>query len=171
MITAARLRDYNPRQGNKMRSYTSARGNKYMAGTGIVPGAWRVVRNTDEIAELSEIPQFQIRQFETMEDLEAQVQEDMEDGVRVGKPPVRAAINRDERTAEMSRTTDESKIASVKKEAVERAVALLTPVPVDDEEVEEKATAPKPVAAVTATVETVEDAPVKKRAPARRKKK
>lgn len=164
MITAARLKEHNPRMGNKMRSYTSARGNKYNAGNGVVPSAWRLVKNQAEIDELMADPQFEIKRFESDAHFEAFINNEMEASVRLGKPAVRAAVHKGEMVTPMSREADEARKADAKEEAVRRASQLLRPTPVGEpvvapEPVPEPEPEPKPAPKLS------------KRAPSRRKKK
>ena len=92
MITAVRLRDRNPKLKHMMRTYASVSGKVYKAGDGYLPPAWRVLSDEKEIRELSEILQFEIRRFDSIEELQLYIQEEMEAGARLGKPAVRAQI-------------------------------------------------------------------------------
>jgi hypothetical protein len=160
MITAARLKEHNTRMGNKMRSYTSARGNRYNAGNGVVPSAWRLVKNQAEIDELMAHPQFEIKRFESKAHFEAFINDEMEASVRVGKPAVRAAVHKDEAVIPMSRESDEARKADAKEEAVRRASQLLRPTPVGE-----------PVVAPDPEPEPKPAPKLSKKSPSRRKKK
>lgn len=93
MITAVRLQVFNPKLGHRMRSYVSANSaTRYRAGTILVPSAWRIVDDPMELAELADYPQFQRKDFDSLAELQEFVQTEMEQGARLGLPPVRAAI-------------------------------------------------------------------------------
>jgi len=172
MITAARLKAYNPRMGSRMRSYTSARGNRYVAGDGVVPSPWRLVKNQAEIAEITAMPQFEIRQFEDQAHFEAHIINEMEADVRLGRPAVRASVHRDEAVIPMSREADEARKADAKEEAVRRASQLLRPTPVGDPVVApEPEPEPEPVSMKAEEPEPAPEPKKSKRSPARRKKK
>lgn len=168
MITAARLKAYNPRMGSKMRSYTSARGNRYVAGDGVVPSSWRIVKNQAEIAEITAMPQFEIRQFEDQAQFEAHILNEMEADVRLGRPAVRASVHRDEAVIPMSREADEARKADAKEEAVRRASQLLRPTPVGEPVV---APEPEPEPVSVKAEEPKPEPKKSKRSPSRRKKK
>jgi len=132
MITAIRLKERNTRIGNDLRSYTSSRGNKYEAGNGVIPSAWRLVKNQAELSEVSEINQFQIMQFENESEFEEFLMNDMERGVRDGKPAVRAQVRKTESTTPMSRISDEARNSKNKEEAVKLSAAMLRPTPIGE---------------------------------------
>lgn len=168
MITAARLKSYNPRMGNKMRSYTSARGNRYTAGNGVVPSSWRLVKNQAEIQELMAEPQFEIKKFEDQAHFEAVINNEMEADVRLGKPAVRAAVHRDEAVIPMSREADEARKSDAKEEAVRRASQLLRPTPVGEPVVE--VTEEDEVDEVVREIEAAPEPKPRKKSPRRKKR-
>jgi hypothetical protein len=93
MINAVRLRPADPRQGFHLSTYVSAATcTRYTAGTMHMPATLHVVSNPAELAELSEIPQFQIVTSKDMEALKALVQREMEDRARAGLPAVHAYV-------------------------------------------------------------------------------
>jgi hypothetical protein len=94
MFFAVRLLRYNPKKGHKMRTYVSATsGSRYKAGEWMTPSTWRVVKLANELEELNAIPQFEIRKFETLKDLQKVVQLEMEELARRGFPAVGAHID------------------------------------------------------------------------------
>lgn len=149
MITAARLRAYNPNRGQKIRTYTSGRGNKYEAGNGVVPSTWRIVNNSVEIAELSEEPQFQIMQFQDMDDFDIYIQDEMENEARMGRPPIRAAVREEESVTPLNRESDESRSAKNQQAAAKLAAAeMLRPTPLGKpaiDQVVDEVSIPKPI--------------------------
>ena len=93
MITAVRLQQRNPKRGFNMRSYVSANSqSRYRSGDGVTPSPWKVIEDPMELAELAGYPQFERKDFDTLAELEEFVQVEMEQGARLGFPPVRAAI-------------------------------------------------------------------------------
>ena len=92
MITAARLRERNVARGHLMRSYTSSFGHRFMAGSEGTPSPIRIVDNAAELAELMQVAQFELMEFESVEALEAFIQGEMESRVRSGAVNVRAQI-------------------------------------------------------------------------------
>jgi hypothetical protein len=75
-----------------MRSYTSASGSRYTAGTESNPSQLRLVSDPRELAELREIPQFEILTAPNEQALREHLQTEMEARARVGGSAVRAAI-------------------------------------------------------------------------------
>lgn len=104
-LTAVRLRPYAPDRGHRMRTYTSSSLQLYRAGDATVPSSWRVVADAREVAELREIPQFEVLPFASLEALAAHVQVEMEQRARQGLPPIRAYIEGlpDEQRANLER--------------------------------------------------------------------
>lgn len=93
MITAVRLLPRNPKRGHKLRTYVSATSRiRYKAGEGSNPSPWRIVSDPNELKEVQQNIQFETKNFKTVEELENYVQVEMEDGARLGKPPIRAQI-------------------------------------------------------------------------------
>jgi len=93
MITAVRLRERDKKAGFLMRTYFSAFSrSKYTAGEHGQPSPFRLVKSQGEIDELSRFPQFEILDFDDMDQLNEFVQQEMEDRARKGLPAVRAAI-------------------------------------------------------------------------------
>jgi hypothetical protein len=91
-LYAVRLREPNRVRGFLMRSYTSASGSKYTAGTEASPSPLRMVSDPRELAELREIPQFEILTAPNEQALRDRLQTEMEARARVGGSAVRAAI-------------------------------------------------------------------------------
>lgn len=92
MITVARLRERNISNGMALRSYTSSFGARYVAGKDGKPSNLRIVTKSEEVQELSALPQMQLMQFETLEDAERFINEEMQSRVRSGSLPVQAKI-------------------------------------------------------------------------------
>ena len=93
MFRAARLRERNPKRGHGMKTYTTAAtGTKFVAGAPGKPSALRVVSDDREVAEISEIGQFEILEFQTAAQLDALIQREMEERSRLGHPAVRAEV-------------------------------------------------------------------------------
>ena len=130
MFTVARLKDVNKRVGYKMRTYTSANGNRFNAGTPQIPAAWKIIRDPNEANELREIPQFQVLEIESQTELDEMIQRDMEVGVSKGKAPVRAAVIASSSTTKMDRVSDDAKRSAALKDASERAASILRPTPI-----------------------------------------
>ena len=91
-IKCARLKEYDFKAGNLMKSFTTSKGTKFVAGIGNKPSPIRILKSSREIAELSEYPQFEILEFANMDELNEHVQREMEARVYEGKAPVRARI-------------------------------------------------------------------------------
>ncbi|MCK9629911.1 MAG: hypothetical protein M0R37_15145 [Bacteroidales bacterium] len=95
MINAVRLRPADTRKGFELSTYVSAATcSRYTAGTPNMPATLHVVDNAAELAELSEIPQFQIVTVKDMEALKSMVQREMEDRARSGLPAVHAYVQK-----------------------------------------------------------------------------
>jgi hypothetical protein len=94
MFKAVRLLPYNKQKGFLLRTFTSSGGSKYTAGTAIQPSPIYKDRTNEEIAELSEIAQFEILSFDTEDDLRELIQTEMETAVSHGLPAVRARIDK-----------------------------------------------------------------------------
>jgi len=93
MITAVRLKERDKKAGFLMRTYFSAHSrSKYTAGEHGQPSAFRLVKSRGELEELSRFPQFEILEFDDMDQLNEFVQQEMEERARKGLPAVRAAI-------------------------------------------------------------------------------
>jgi len=93
MITAVRLLPRDEKKGHGMLTYFSANSRtKYTAGDGVNPSPFRVIRSQGEIAELEKFPQFEILEFDSMDQLHEYVQQEMEERARLGQPAIRAAI-------------------------------------------------------------------------------
>jgi hypothetical protein len=136
MITAIRLRPYNPQRGFKRRTYVSAALVKtYRAGQNGLPSTWHILDDQRELDELDELadrdPQFQIKEFEDIEDIEEMVQDEMEDAIREGGQPVRAIIdglpaeyqeNLERRIKKATRGVRKPKRAAAKKKRVDLSV-------------------------------------------------
>ena len=113
MIRVARLKEYNKRAGHLMKSYTSYTSQtKYVVGKMGLPSPLRIVPDPREIDELRGIPQFEILEFETEEDLREMIQTEMEVRARLGAPPARAeivgAINKIVKKVEEKRAEEKS---------------------------------------------------------------
>jgi hypothetical protein len=91
-LYAVRLREPSRVRGFFMRSYTSASGSKYTAGTEASPSPLRMVSDPLELAELREIPQFEILTAPNEQALRDRLQSEMESRARVGGTAVRASI-------------------------------------------------------------------------------
>jgi len=91
-VIAVRMRPYNGREF-KMRSYTSARGKRFTAGWGHRPSPWRIDITRQDVEELANVPQFEIRKFDDMTQLEGMIDAEMQDRARAGQPAIRAAID------------------------------------------------------------------------------
>lgn len=91
-LYAVRLREPNKVRGFVMRSYTSASGSRYTAGTEGNPSQLRLVSDPRELAELREIPQFEILTAPNEQALRDHLQTEMEARARIGGAAVRAAI-------------------------------------------------------------------------------
>lgn len=91
-LYAVRLREPSRVRGFTMRSYTSASGSRYTAGTESSPSPLRLVSDPRELAELREIPQFEILTAPNEQALRDRLQTEMEARARVGGAAVRAAI-------------------------------------------------------------------------------
>ncbi len=92
MITAVRLRPYSRKGENRMRTYTAVDGQRYVAGSvGSEPSTIYNVQPS-QLAEFSEIAQFQVMHFESIEDLEKFVTLEMEKVARAGGSSVRARL-------------------------------------------------------------------------------
>jgi hypothetical protein len=95
MINAVRLRPADSRKGFELSSYVSAATcTRYTAGSANIPATIHVVSNPAELAELSEIPQFQILTVKDEADLKALVQREMEERARGGFPAVHAYVEK-----------------------------------------------------------------------------
>lgn len=93
MITAVRLLPRNEKKSYLMLTYLSANGRKkYLAGNDNNPSSFRIIKDRREIAELEEFPQFEILEFDSVEQLHEYAQQEMEERSRKGLPAVRAAI-------------------------------------------------------------------------------
>lgn len=92
MITVARLRPHNKKQGHGMKTYTSAAGNKYAVGVGVQPSPIKILNDEKEIAELEQFAQFEIQTFRNREALdtfiENEVAQKVRQGYQVAKPLV-----------------------------------------------------------------------------------
>ena len=92
MIIAVRLRQYSRKGENRMRTYTAVDGKRYIAGSvGQEPSTIYNVQ-ASQLAEFSAIPQFQVMSFESMKELDAFVQLEMEHVARSGGSMVRARM-------------------------------------------------------------------------------
>lgn len=91
-LFAVRLREPSKLRGFLMRSYTSASGSRYTAGTEASPSQLRLISDPRELAELREIPQFEILTAPNEQALRDHLQTEMEARARVGGAAVRAAI-------------------------------------------------------------------------------
>jgi hypothetical protein len=95
MIHAVRMRERDARKAFHMATYVSAAtGTRYTAGSAAVPATIHVVENAAELAELGEIPQFQILTLPDEEALKAMIQREMEDRARGGLPAIHAYVER-----------------------------------------------------------------------------
>lgn len=94
MITVARLRPQNKKAGYGMRTYTSARGNKYTVGVGIQPSPIKIVEDPAELEELREFSQFEVRSFENEAALEKWIEDDVAARVRQGHQVVKPVIEK-----------------------------------------------------------------------------
>lgn len=115
-----------------MRSYTSASGSRYTAGTEKNPSPLRLVSDPRELSELREIPQFEILTAPNEQALRDRLQVEMEARARVGGSAVRAAIM--DHPAEDAVKAEEHKPAP--KTALE---TVLAPTPIGDAEEEDMA--------------------------------
>jgi hypothetical protein len=130
-IYAVRLREPNKARGFAMRSYTSASGSRYTAGTEKNPSPLRLVSDPRELSELREIPQFEILTAPNEAALRDRLQVEMEARARVGGSAVRAAIM--DHPAEDAVKTEEHKPAP--KTALE---TVLAPTPIGEAEEEDE---------------------------------
>lgn len=95
MIHAVRMRERDARKAFHMATYVSAAtGTRYTAGTASIPATIHVVDSPAELAELGEIPQFQILTLPDEEALKALIQREMEERARGGLPAVHAYVER-----------------------------------------------------------------------------
>jgi hypothetical protein len=116
------MKPYDFKKGNLMRSYTTAKGTKFIAGDGHSPSPIRILKNSSEVAALRQEPQFEILELDSIEELHELVQTEMEERVYEGRAPVRA------------------KIEGVKPEAAKKAaIDKITKPGVDDDENDEDA--------------------------------
>jgi len=92
MITATRLKERDLKKGYGLRSYVSASGQRYALGFPGTPAPWKILDNAEEENELREIDQFEIRSFDSVEELEELVLKEMEALARIGGSGVRAQI-------------------------------------------------------------------------------
>lgn len=90
-IIAVRLREYDGRH-QLMKSYTTASGKRFHAGFRANPSPWRVDVTKADVAELSGMPEFEVRKFSGIGELEGMIDAEMQDRARAGQPAIRAAI-------------------------------------------------------------------------------
>lgn len=94
MITIARLKPRNPKkEGMGMRTYTSAKGNKYSVGQNGQPSPVKIVNDPAELEELREFEQFEIRSFEDREALDAFLEKETADAIRAGRNVVKPVVD------------------------------------------------------------------------------
>jgi hypothetical protein len=79
----ARLREFNREMGCLMRTYVSTSSRRYQAGDATTPSAWRAVP-LEDLAELREIPQFELREFADSAALDALIAEEQLTRLRQG---------------------------------------------------------------------------------------
>lgn len=93
MIFAVRLRPYNKKSGNKMKTYLSGHSRtKYTVGVGQQPSPIRIVTDKKEIHELREYSQFEFLPFENRKELDRFVNREVLVAARKGKPVVKPVI-------------------------------------------------------------------------------
>lgn len=93
MITVVRLRERDKRKGYLMATYVSAATRtRYSAGNINEPSPLRIVESKSELAELKDIDQFEILEFEDKDELQEFIQTDMERRARSGLTAIRAQI-------------------------------------------------------------------------------
>ena len=92
MFYAVRLRPFNKKKGNKMKSYLSASRTKYKVGEFGKPSPIRIVTCREELRELSEKSQFEMIGFETKEELNRFLNRESLRRVKKGLSPTRPAI-------------------------------------------------------------------------------
>lgn len=92
MIFGVRLRPFNKKAGNKMKTYLSGSRTKYTVGETGRPSPIRVVTSKKELHELREYPQFEIIPFDNRAELDKFVSREVYTLVRQGHPAVRPAI-------------------------------------------------------------------------------
>ena len=92
MFYAVRLRPFNKKKGNKMKSYLSASRTKYKVGEFGKPSPIRIVTCRKELRELSEKSQFEMIGFETREDLEKFLNRESLRRAKKGLSPTRPII-------------------------------------------------------------------------------
>jgi len=92
MIFGVRLRPFNKKAGNKMKTYLSGSRTKYTVGESGRPSPIRVVTSRKELHELREYPQFEIIPFDSRAELDKFVSREVFTLVRQGHPAVRPAI-------------------------------------------------------------------------------
>ena len=94
MIFAVRLRPYNKKAGNKMKTYLSGHGRtKYTVGIGNQPSPIRVITDRKELHELREYPQFEIIPFDDRKELDRFINREVLVSARQGKPVVKPVIS------------------------------------------------------------------------------
>ena len=84
MLYAVRLKPFNKKQGNFMRSYTAVSGNTYRVGIGNQPSPVKIVDDKDELNELKQEKQFEIMKFEDRKELEKFLDNETAKAIRTG---------------------------------------------------------------------------------------